>query len=178
MLPFVAPDRRATEGREQTPATPIRRLQLTDVDEILRLQGLCYEANYLESRLSFEVKVAVSPWCFGAFDGVRMLGYALAFPWTAHAAVPLDTEQLELPLTPDCLYIHDVAIDPSAHGRGLGATLVQVLHDAAARLDFESMELVAVQGAESYWKRLGFHLLAGDTSGYGDEAVRMRRLLR
>jgi len=145
---------------------------------ILRLQALCYEANYLESRRSFEVKILVSPSCFGAFDGDAMLGYALAFPWSTHTPVPLSCEWLELPPQPTCLYIHDVAIDPSARGTGLGGALVDVLYAEAQRLDVAFVELVAVQGAASYWERLGFHQLDGNTSGYGAEAVWMQRLLR
>lgn len=162
----------------QSHTAPIRRLQHADVDEILRLQSLCYEVSYLESRRSFEVKVAASPSCFGAFDGDAMLGYALAFPWTTHTPVPLSSERLALPPQPTCLYIHDVAIDPSARGTGLGTALVDELYAEAHRLDLVWLELVAVQGAASYWERLGFHQLDGNTSGYGAEAVRMQRLRR
>jgi GNAT superfamily N-acetyltransferase len=152
----------------------MRRLQVADVDDIMRIQLLCYGPNYLESRASFEVKIAASESCFGAFEGDRMLGYAIAFPWTRGRPVPLSCEVLEVPTVPDCFYMHDVAIDPVTHHRGLGARFVEIMLGEAGRLGLGSIELVAVQSAATYWERFGFEPIDGDVADYGPEAVRMR----
>lgn len=155
----------------------IRALQPSDLDGIMRVQLLCYGPDFLESRASFTVKIAGSDTCLGVFNRDEMLGYAIAFPWTAGTPVPLNHGEHIAPAEPDCLYIHDVAIDPAAQGSRLGDALVDVLRITAQRLSLGAMELIAVQGAATYWQRLGFHPHDTASVDYGPDAQKMRHML-
>lgn len=154
--------------------TWLQPLRKSDVEEILEVQRICYGPFFIESRAAFESKILAGQTSFGIFESGRMLGYAVAFPWKRDVPVPLDSEQLEIPLQPDCLYLHDIAVSPAARGRGLGNAFVRALSNEACRLGFRSMDLVAVQGASSFWQQFGFNPIAGESPGYGSDAVKMR----
>lgn len=78
------------------------------------------------------------------------------------------------------LFLHDLALTPAARGLRVGERLVAAALEAARRDGLTEAELIAVEGAAGYWRRLGFvepamtPALATKVAGYGDAARWMR----
>lgn len=108
--------------------------------------------------------------------GPTCVGYCFAHPWKLGFPPSLDC-CYEQPLGTECLYIHDVVVAPQARGLGVAQAFFQQLERLAQSKAYRQMALVAVQGADRYWSRLGFAEVATrkDLSGYGAQAVYMQK---
>lgn len=112
-------------------------------------------------------------------DGV-IVGYGIAHPWHRRAVPPLDRFLGQLPPDPDCLFIHDVAILPSARGFASAGAFVAHVAALAERMGIDTLALVSVYGTDPHWARYGFVVrdtpeLADKLSGYADHALYMAR---
>lgn len=160
----------------------IRPMQPDDLPEVVRIQALCYTEIVPESAGSLADKQRLSPdTCLVACTGAGLLGYLLTLPWQAEAPPLLDARITALPPDADCLYLHDLAVDPQARGSGAGTRLVEsVLEMLPGR--WEQACLVAIQGSQPYWQRYGFvpvtagPQLAHKLASYGEAVCYMRRL--
>jgi hypothetical protein len=167
-----------------------REITIDDVPDIISVQKEAYSELYWERDASFTSKIRSSKsCCFGAFLGPKMIGYAISFGVAAKsgdASVPLDCEHVESMVRIEeaqSLYVHDIAVRPSSSGLGIGAKLFHCVLEVAKTHRIEQLELVAVQGASSYWKDVhGFEECAIDCAlsgsgglGYGKEAVKMKK---
>lgn len=56
----------------------------------------------------------------------------------------------------DCLYIHDLCVDPAARGRGLANSLFERMVVHARAQGYKNIIGIAVQGAAPFWQKLGF----------------------
>ena len=56
----------------------------------------------------------------------------------------------------EVLFIHDLAVLPAKRGLRVGPRLATRAFELAARDCIRSAELIAVEGAADYWRRLGF----------------------
>lgn len=107
------------------------------------------------------------------------LGYGIAHPWRLNAIPPLDTLLDELPTDPDCLYLHDVALLPSARGQSAPATYVQFAIECARQSGLPRLAMTSVYGSDVVWRRFGFEVvpatpdLASKLAGYGPSAKYM-----
>lgn len=88
--------------------------------------------------------------------GGEAVGYAVAHPGRLGKPPALDSLLEALPPAPDCLYVHDVALLPLARGCGLLARLLPQLLAVAQAQGLSRLALVAVNGSEPIWRRLGF----------------------
>jgi GNAT superfamily N-acetyltransferase len=114
--------------------------------------------------------------------GRKLCGYGLTHPWKLGDIPALDDFLRALPLAPDCLFVHDVAVSREVRGKGAPRSFVDYLISIARSLDIKTLALVAVSGSGTYWSQLGFqqHLqpkLARKLKEYGDDAIYMRREL-
>lgn len=105
-------------------------------------------------------------------------GYLLAHPFRLGAVPALNTVLGATPEDADTLYIHDLALLPSARGTGAGAAAVQTLARLAS--PFGAMSLVAVNNSVPFWSRMGFspkvdERLAAKLASYGTDALYMVR---
>lgn len=153
---------------------PIRRLELADIPEVLRIQKEAYAPQLLESAATFIRKLTLFPdGCLGYDSDGVLCGYAFAHPWRSGSVAPLHDEFLELPSDADCLFVHDVAVAERQRGRGIGHELILALFGIGERMKVARYTLVAVQASESYWQRFGFR--AVETLGYaqGIQGARM-----
>ncbi len=124
---------------------------------ILKVQADAY-ADILQE----EIDVLKSKWkaspetCF-VFQGPdnEILGYLLAHPWNSDEPPKLFEALLHKPAG-DILYLHDLAVRRKARGFGVGKQLSSTLIEIAKLKKFERILLVAVQGAEGYWFKVGF----------------------
>lgn len=108
----------------------------------------------------------------------KIVGYGIAHAWTLHIIPPLDAFLGALPQSPDCLYVHDVALLPEARGRNAGLDYMNILKKAAAQSGILNLACVSVYGADRLWSRMGFQCVNGKSinekiAGYGSSAKYM-----
>lgn len=78
------------------------------------------------------------------------------------------------------LFVHDVALLPSARNQGLVEELMKLFDGAARKLGLAAMSLAAVYGSEATWFRYGFRRtemsekLKEQTASYGSAVVMTR----
>ncbi|MBL0263029.1 MAG: GNAT family N-acetyltransferase [Leptospiraceae bacterium] len=131
------------------------------------------------SVLSYKVKWIFSErdlLCFWEEDWI--LGYCLAHPWEDNDAPPLYSESLTGSHF-TCIFIHDLAVTPRARNRGIGLMGFHYLKEYAIKNKFHFLSLVAIQGAENFWHKLGFQPANIDKSlvSYGETSVYMKLVL-
>ncbi|QQS15055.1 MAG: GNAT family N-acetyltransferase [Rhodospirillales bacterium] len=107
--------------------------------------------------------------------GGAVVGYGIAHPWTLRDVPKLDHVLGALPPTPDCVFIHDVAILPAARGHRASAAFVERMRDIARGLDIRALALVSVYDTRPVWSRYGFRAvddaaLAPALAPYGADA--------
>jgi hypothetical protein len=98
--------------------------------------------------------------CYVLESGGNIVGYGLAHPWLLKSIPPLDTFLGSLPASPDCLYIHDVAILPIARGHQSSGTFVTLLAEVARNCGISAMSLVSVYNTFPLWERYGFRIVS------------------
>lgn len=89
-------------------------------------------------------------------QGARRAGYGLAHPWRLDDIPPLDRLIAELPADPDCLFVHDIAVDARARGRRSTEAYLGLMESVARRRGLRHLALVAVYGTHEMWQRCGF----------------------
>ncbi len=128
----------------------------------------------------FEEKRRLSPGnCFALQFEHALVGYLISHPWRQGDIPPLDAFLGGLPDTPDCLYLHDIAILAEARGCGCAAAAIERLADNARRMNLHALALVSLYGTDALWGRLGFvpiarGALSAGLGSYGENAVYMR----
>ena len=159
----------------------IRPMQPQDLAEIVRIQAQCYTEITPESAESLADKQRLgAETCWVACTGKQLLGYVLALPWHSHYLPPLNARLDERPHLCDCVYLHDLAIDPAAHALGLGTELIHHVFDSAAAQGWQKIILIAIQGSPSYWQRYGFKpitppmIMQEKLTSYGASATYMQ----
>ncbi|KFZ36442.1 hypothetical protein HR45_16635 [Shewanella mangrovi] len=156
-----------------------RPISRNDWPTIATIQQSCYVNGLLESIDVLKSKQRMAPdCCFILLSQQQAVGYCLAHPWT-NVSPPELHQSLELPEVTDSLYLHDIAVLPSGRGLGLAQAVVAELAQMAQQRRYQSLSLVAVAGAASYWQRLGFEPCPTkkDLRVYGSSAVYMQRLI-
>lgn len=114
-------------------------------------------------------------------DG-RLIGYALTHPWYFAEPPALNSHLKEVPADATTYYVHDVALLPEARGRGYAMEIGEWLVDHAAQGGFPNLSLVAVNGSQPFWEKLGFQVavipgLEAKLLSYGPDAALMVRKL-
>lgn len=150
-----------------------------DIAEALAIQAQAYPASLQEDAAVFAARLALpQSFCFTARRTGALVGYLLAHGW--ERANPPAMGTASGPAGPsEVLYIHDLAIAPGARGLRLGEALLARAFDAARASGLGEAELVAVEGAHSFWHRLGFREgqspeIAAKLASYGADARWMR----
>lgn len=163
----------------------IRPIVADDLRGILTVQQACYGDGFLESGDALASRWARSPaMCLVALGGAEVVGYLLSHAW--HAWEP---PKLHMPLpTADAAdvlwFVHDMAIAPAGRGQRLGEHLYATACAAAQAQGLRQSRLVAVQGANVFWHRLGYRRVAVEAEPfatlraiYGADAQLMERTL-
>ena len=135
----------------------IRMMAETDIPAVLEIQAVCYTAVTPESDESLHAKLRASQsTCFIASLEGDTVGYLISLPWEFSSPPVLNAETCRLPLSPDCLYLHDLAVAPSARQFGTGRALVEAFLTQLRESGLGRASLVAVQNSVPYWERYGF----------------------
>lgn len=136
----------------------IRLARARDVPEILRIQALCYNSIEPEKAQAYHNKLEQAPDCaFVIVDRQQLLAYLFSVPVMLDNPPGLDSHHYCVPQHADCLYLHDLAIDPAARGSGLSKPLLQRYFSKAEALQVQHLSLIAIQQSEAFWQRYGFH---------------------
>lgn len=168
------------------PELVIRSILADDLPGILAVQQACYGDGFLESGDALASRWARSPaLCLVALRGGEVVGYLLSHAW--HAWTP---PKLHVPLpvanaadAADVLwFVHDMAIAPAGRGQRLGEQLYATAFASAHAQGLRHSRLVAVQGADVFWRRLGYRSAEVDSAAsaalraiYGTDAELMER---
>ena len=161
----------------------IRPMSPADLPGVLAVQRACYGPGHLEPLEAFASKLTASPttcWVAEAASG-EVLAYLVCLPTDARSLPALHTTQWQAPAHTDRLYLHDLAVSPSAQGLGLGPQLVARARQVAQAQGWQQLVLIAVQGSEPFWARQGFGVsfppnaaIEAKLSSFGDTARFMR----
>jgi GNAT superfamily N-acetyltransferase len=162
----------------------IRPMGPGDLVAVYALQDLTYPPALRDGPAAFESRLALSPDfnLVAEIDGT-LAGYLVSHPWLS--AAPAASDVVVLPTAAECWFIHDLSVAPHARRAGTGRRLVEAGLALARQQAFTTSELIAVEGAHTYWAALGWQawpdpspVLAAKVAGYGEAAVYMSRPIK
>lgn len=163
----------------------IRPADIGDVPDIVALQLLCYGADFHEDAQAFANKITQPDnlcWVAENTENGTLLAYMMSVRATMQHFPCLNMLDYQQPPQGDTLYLHDMAIAPSARGKGIKHQLLNQVLQQAQALQLQQALLVAVQGAQPVWEKQGFQVIDAAEFGlqqvlasYGKEAVLMGR---
>jgi len=137
-----------------------RAMRLEDLPRVSSVAELVHP-NLPERPEVFEEKFRLFPaGCFALEANRALVGYAISHPWRLHDIPPLDAFLGTPPASPDCLYLHDVAVLPAARGHGAAAGLLERLREVARGQGVHAIALTSVSDTERFWNRLGFEAVS------------------
>ncbi len=159
----------------------VRRMQTEDLPAALELQSQSYPEFLVESEQAFASRLDVAaPYCLVALLDGALAGYLLAHGWPRQSP-PAVGEILSRTAASEVLFIHDLAVGPAGRGMGIGRKLVQSAFEMAGRNGLQLAQLIAVEGAATYWENQGFTYaftnppLTNKVAKYGSKARWMER---
>ena len=164
-------------------ANPVWRPMRKDDNAAVTAISDRVHGDYTEGSEVFASRLALYPaGCFvlqvplgAASSPSAPLGYLIAHP-SHRGAPPALNEVLDvLPTPAGTLYLHDIAVLSQARGSGAGAAALALVEQLARAEGLADVTLIAVNGADSYWLRQGFTIVAG--GGYGPGTFLMRRII-
>lgn len=134
----------------------IRAMQAADLPAIMEIQAACYAADVLESEQVIHARFNACPdlsWV--AEDELGVCAYLFAYRSKKGNVTPLDAVFRHHPQA-DCLYLHDLAVNPRANGRGIGPALIRHNNQQGQKMQLRYSALVSVQDSEQFWQRHGY----------------------
>lgn len=127
-----------------------------DLPTALQIQGQAYPAFLVEEAAAFRSRISLkTSYCLVAKRGETLLAYLLAHGWRGRSPPAVGTILMD-EAPSEVLFIHDLAVSSAGRRSGIGERLVKHAFEAAARDGLRRAELIAVEGAADYWRRLGF----------------------
>ena len=139
-----------------TQAVRLRAMRADDLEAVLAVQLACYGAGFVEDGALIARRLAAAPhtgWV--AERAGAVCAYLAAYPSVLGKLTPLHGEFEPAPAA-DALYLHDLAVHPSAAGLGLGPLLVRHAWAHAAQAGWAHSTLVSVQASVGFWARHGY----------------------
>jgi len=165
-----------------TPTVALRRMDEGDLDAVLAVQAVCYPPSMQEAAalLRTRLRSAPSTALVACLDGA-VCAYVFAYSSVLGRVTPLDAPFVPAPAA-DTLYLHDLAVAPHAHGRGLARRMVGCLLDGAAADGLRHSALVSVQDTRAFWASFGYREdgarpRCAALGSYPGRAIYMRRAL-
>ncbi|MCD2519084.1 GNAT family N-acetyltransferase [Massilia sp. G4R7] len=142
--------------------THLRAMGADDLEAMLAVQAACYPPSMQEPADIVLARLDTAPGsCLVAVDGAGVCGYLFAYPSLLGMVTPLGAA-FDPAREPDTLYLHDLAIAPRAHGRGLARALVSKLLSQNHGQGIAASSLVSVQDTAAFWTALGYCEVALD----------------
>lgn len=167
-----------------THTATIRLMTEQDLPAMLAVQAACYPPAMQEPAGIVLARLRAASGTTLVADGADgVCAYVFAYPSRLGAVTPLGARFAPAP-DADTLYIHDLAVAPSALGQGLARRLLAGLSKRARTLALPHAALVAVQDSRRFWEGQGFAVrdagqdLAAALATYPDGALYMTRDMR
>ena len=165
------------------PGLSWRAMTAADLDAVVEIAAVGYP-DHFEGRDCFANRLALNPsGCFILADAEGPpQGYLIAYPWIADAAPALNILIGKIPDDASVMYLHDLAIAPTARGGGWSRPIIERLAQDARPAGWPALTLVAVNDAAPFWERHGFVVedppgMAAKLADYGADARYMVRAL-
>ena len=139
----------------------IRKAKREDIGGMLLVQDECYPKDLHETYDNYESMIDHSENCYVLTDGDIIIGYVMAHLWNdleKPAKLHVNLGKID---NPCCLFLHDMAISPQYRGNKYGMCLLLRLQQDVADIPYA---LCAVNGADKYWKKMGFEVVECDQS--------------
>lgn len=137
-------------------AIEVRAMREADMAAVLAVQAACYPPAMQELEEVVRARLlAAAPTTLVACVDAAVAGYAFAYPSRLGRVTPLGAV-FRLPAAPDTLYLHDLAVLPAAHGRGLAQALLAGLFARARAAGLRHAALVSVQDSQAFWEARGY----------------------
>lgn len=164
----------------------IREACIRDVQDILRIQSMCYAPSLLEDEAIFKkiIEQDMSYVVFDSLDNQSVVGYALVHRIPdKHAPPGLNTDILNAGDAWNArnawnghVFIHGLSVAPEWQGKGLASTMVDEIMDRAS--EAKSVSLFSVQDSQKFWEKHGFTEVEEESrtpwiNSYGEDAVHM-----
>lgn len=152
-----------------------RPTEPTDLDAVQQI-GNAIHPELPERPEIFAEKLSLFPkGCFVLARNEIVFGYGFSHPWLLNQIPKLNDFLLRIPLAPECLLIHDVAVLQQARGQGASRTLIGLLAEVANKRGIPYLALVSVYNSHLHWSRFGFELVSNDVladklKSYGETA--------
>lgn len=136
----------------------IRLMQADDIPAIMKIQAQAYNELTQESEDVILARLQEVPdLAWVAEDNLGVCGYLFSYRSSLGEITPLDGDFCPA-ATPDCLYLHDLAVSTRAGGRGIGPALVEHKLSLAKQDQLPYSALVSVQGSAPFWSRFGYKI--------------------
>lgn len=94
-------------------------------------------------------------------DGIAV-GYGISHPWILDNIPALDSFLRNLPSCPNCIYVHDVAVLPSAHGHNAAGAYLKLVAEIARKNKIHYLALVSVYNSDLLWASHGFRTVSNE----------------
>jgi hypothetical protein len=153
-------------------------LSENDLANVMRIAQIIHPQLF-EQISVFAEKINYCPEaCLKWTANQQLYGYGLAHPWQLYSIPKLNHLLSPSFSEMNCIYIHDVAILPSARGFNATEKYINYLKGLAISLQINYLALVSVYATEAFWKRLGFDRqskqnCAASLTDYGNQACYM-----
>jgi ribosomal protein S18 acetylase RimI-like enzyme len=149
-------------------------MQERDLPAVAQIQSRAHVEYLHESSDVFKHKLSIfKEGCFVAQYDFSICGYLFSHPWVTECAVPLNG----IYSLPDCcntFYIHDCSVDPAFQKKGIGLQLFTESKKTALTYNYQSLQLISINGMQTYWMNLGFTTVHSVlTTHYGSNACLM-----
>jgi hypothetical protein len=136
-----------------------RPVRPTDLDVINHIADEIHTSLPERSEV-FEEKCTLFPeGCFVFTRDEQVLGYGLSHLWKMGDIPHLDTFLGKLPNSPNCIFIHDVAVLPQARGNNAAGTYIALVTAVARKYELTRLTLVSVYNTDVLWSRYGFKII-------------------
>lgn len=163
----------------------IHSMKESDLELAFAIQQKCYQPPLVEEWAVFQKRfLQVGENFLVAKNKNTIVGYAIIFPWQ-FTQIPKNNEPLPaIPSTLDCLYLHDIGVDPDCRGMGIADDLLEAMTQRARRLKLHKICLVAIGTALAFWQKQQFKPVKLTKvkqtvlhASYGIESQYMERIL-
>lgn len=134
----------------------IREIHKCDWTEILKIQHKVYQPELVETLESLQLKHALSPeTCFVKISKNVISSYCIAYPCPPEYIPKLNSKS-PLPKEDHNLFLHDLSVESSHAGQGIGTKMVEHLFSVCTSMKMSSVTLVSVQNSYHFWQRYNF----------------------
>lgn len=127
-----------------------------DLPLIHALQCRAYGSEFHEPIELYEDMLAFYPdGCFALWVQDTMAGFLFIHP-ADDDRTDYETAGWDIRGDEQCVYIHDLCIDPQFQGQGLTRQAVEHMEAFAKQRGFQKIIGIAIKGVEQFWEKQGF----------------------